>query len=264
MVESISLSTIWERNENTEYPEGLNYTRPGNPNRNQLEEALARLEGGATSAAFASGSAATAAVLQALKPGDHVIYSKGFYGTKTLVEDVFGKWGLTATLMDTSEVAAVEQAMRPETKLIWAETPTNPMMVVTDIAAITALAKKRGVLSIFDNTLASPILQRPLELGADMVMHSTTKYLGGHSDILGGAIIAKENTPFFQGVRKLQAASRWRAVAIRMLATDARHQDSGDPRAHPDGERAEDRRILRQAPTHGKDPLRRIAFASGA
>ena len=205
-MEPISLSTIWERHENAEYPEGLSYTRPGNPNRNQLEVALARLEGGVAAAAFASGSAATAAVLQALKPGDHVIYSKGFYGTKTLVENVFGQWGLTATLMDTGDLAAVEQAIRPETKLIWAETPTNPLMLITDIVGLTALAKKHGLVSIFDNTLASPILQRPLDLGADLVMHSTTKYLGGHSDILGGAIITKANTPFFERVRQLQAA----------------------------------------------------------
>ncbi|HET9695474.1 MAG TPA: aminotransferase class I/II-fold pyridoxal phosphate-dependent enzyme, partial [Terriglobales bacterium] len=182
-------------------------SRPSNPNRNQLELALSNLEAGAQAAAFSSGSAATTAVFQALKPGDHVICSKGFYGTRHLLEDVFEPWGLKVTLMDTTDLRAVESALRPETRLIWAETPTNPMMLVTDIKGIADLARKHNALSIFDNTLASPVLQRPLELGADLVMHSTTKYLGGHSDILGGAIIARENSEFFARIRHLQAAA---------------------------------------------------------
>jgi cystathionine gamma-synthase len=193
-VETISMSTIFERHISGDYPQGLSYSRPSNPNRNQLELALANLENGAQAAAFSSGSAATTAVFQALKSGDHVICSKGFYGTRHLLEDVFAPWGLKVTMMDTTDLGAVESAIRPETRLIWTETPTNPMMLVTDIKGIADLARKHNALSIFDNTLASPVLQRPLELGADLVMHSTTKYLGGHSDILGGAIIARQDS----------------------------------------------------------------------
>jgi cystathionine gamma-synthase len=207
VVDSISLSTIYERNSSGEYPEDLSYSRPSNPNRNHLEEALARLEAGATAAAFSSGSAATTAIFQALRPRDHVICSKGFYGTKNLLENVFEPWGLKVTLMDTVDLSAVAAAMRPETRMVWAETPTNPMMLVSDIRGLAKLACSHNAISIFDNTLSSPVLQRPLELGADLVMHSTTKYLGGHSDILGGAVVARENSEFFQRVRNIQASA---------------------------------------------------------
>jgi cystathionine gamma-synthase len=235
VVDAISLSTIFERHPSGDYPEGLSYSRPGNPNRNQLEEALANLEAGAVAAAFSSGSAATAAVFQALRPGDHVICSKGFYGTRVILKDIFQPWGLTFTLMDTSDAAAVEAAIGPNTKLVWAETPTNPMMLVTDIRRVTEVAHKHGALALFDNTAASPAIQRPLELGADLVMHSTTKYLGGHSDILGGAIIAKENSDFFQRVRSIQAAAGavpspfecWLLIrGIRTLALRTRTQSA--------------------------------------
>ncbi len=235
VVEAISLSTIFERHPNGEYPQDLSYSRPSNPNRNQLEEALAHLEGGAVAAAFSSGSAATTSVFQALKPGDHVICSKGFYGTRNILESIFEPWGLAATLMDTNDSAAVEAAMRPNTRLIWAETPTNPMMLITDIRRVSEIAHQHGALALFDNTAASPIIQRPLELGADLVMHSTTKYLGGHSDVLGGAIIAKENSEFFQRVRQIQAMGGavpspfecWLLVrGIRTLALRARAQSA--------------------------------------
>jgi cystathionine gamma-synthase len=239
VVEAITLSTIFERHPSGDYPEGLSYSRPGNPNRHQLEAALARLESGTQAAAFSSGSAATNAMFQSLRPGDHVICSKGFYGTKTLLESVFKPWGLTFTLMDTSDAAAVEAAMQPKTKLIWAETPTNPMMTVTDIRRVSEIAHKHGALALFDNTAASPVIQRPLELGADLVMHSTTKYLGGHSDVLGGAIIAKENSEFFQRVRMIQAAAGavpspfecWLLVrGIRTVALRAKTQSANAQR----------------------------------
>jgi cystathionine gamma-synthase len=233
VVDAITLSTIFERHPSGEYPEGFSYSRPANPNRQQLDEALAHLEGGEHAAAFSSGSAATTAVFQALKPGDHVICTKGFYGTKIILEQIFKPWGLTFSLIDTNDVAVVEAAMQRSTKLIWAETPTNPMMLVTDIRRVSAIAHKHGALALFDNTAASPVIQRPLELGADLVMHSTTKYLGGHSDVLGGAIIAKENSGFFQRVRMIQAAAGavpspfecWLLVrGIRTLALRARTQ----------------------------------------
>lgn len=205
VVDFISLSTIFERPTSGAYPEGYSYTRASNPNRSNLERALAQLEGGSVAAAFASGSAATNAVFQALSPGDHVICTDGFYGTKNLLQSVFKDWGLTFTILDTSVAANVQAAIRRETKLIWIETPTNPMMRVTDIRRICEIARQQGVVSLVDNTIASPVLQRPLELGADMVMHSTTKYLGGHSDILGGAIIARAKSPLFDRIRTLQS-----------------------------------------------------------
>jgi cystathionine gamma-synthase len=207
VVDSITLSTIFERHQSGEYPSDYSYSRPGNPNRNQLEGSLAQLEGGAQAAAFSSGSAATAAVFQALNTGDHLICTKGFYGTKNLLEEVFRRWGLNFTLMDTTDASAVEAAIRPETKLIWMETPTNPMMLVTDIRRLSEIAHRHGATAIVDNTVCSPVIQRPLELGADLVMHSTTKYLGGHSDILGGAVIARENSDYFQRIRRIQASA---------------------------------------------------------
>ena len=207
VIDSISLSTIYERHANGEYPEGYSYTRAANPNRDHLEQALAHLEGGAVAAAFSSGSAATSTVFQALSPGDHVVCTDGFYGTRKLLEQVYRDWGLTFTLLDTSNAANVQAAMRRETRLVWIETPTNPMMRVTDIERICEIARQQEAISIVDNTVASPVLQRPLELGADMLMHSTTKYLGGHSDILGGAIIARAKTPLFDRIRTLQATA---------------------------------------------------------
>jgi cystathionine gamma-synthase len=207
VVDAISLSTIYERRVDGDYPEGYSYTRASNPNRAELERALTQLEGGAVAAAFASGSAATNAVFQSLLPGDHVICSDGFYGTKNLLRSVFSDWGLTHTVVDTADLKAVQSAIRAQTKLIWIETPTNPMMVVSDIRRLCEIARDAGATSVLDNTLASPVLQRPLELGADLVMHSTTKYLGGHSDILGGAIIARERSPLFERISKLQSAA---------------------------------------------------------
>ena len=203
VVEPISLSTIYERHTSGEYPEGYSYTRASNPNRADLESALAHLEGGAEAAAFSSGSAATHAVLQALSPGDHVVCCDGFYGTKKLLS-IFKDWGLSYTLVDMSSVANVRNAMRRETRLVWMETPSNPMMRVADIRGVCEIARDSGATSIADNTVTSPVLQRPLELGADMVMHSTTKYLGGHSDILGGALVARERTPVFERIQMLQ------------------------------------------------------------
>ncbi len=205
VVDPISLSTIYERHRSGDYPEGYSYTRASNPNRTDLEHALAHLEGGAACAAFSSGSAATSAVFQALSPGDHVVCSDAFYGTKTLL-NLYKEWGLSYTLVDSSTIANVQSAVRRETKLIWIETPSNPMMRVTDIRRVSEIARHAGATLVVDNTAASPVLQRPLDLGADMVMHSTTKYLGGHSDILGGAIITRERTPLFERIQMLQHA----------------------------------------------------------
>jgi cystathionine beta-lyase/cystathionine gamma-synthase len=170
---------------------GYEYSRSGNPTRAALETALAALEGGERGLAFASGLAATTAVFGALlRPGDEVAASADLYGgTFRLLERVFKPWGLSAKYTDDSSVAGFEKIITPNTKLVWIETPTNPLLQVLDIAAIAEVAHKHGAKLAVDNTFASPYLQQPLALGADLVVHSTTKYLGGHSDVVGGCIV---------------------------------------------------------------------------
>ena len=160
------------------------------PNREALEHALASLEEGAAALAFSSGSAATLAVFQALAPGDHVIAAEdAYYGTPILLRTVMANWGLKHTLVNMQDLAAVERAITPATRLIWTETPSNPLLNVTDLRAVVALAKKCGALVACDNTWATPLFQLPLKLGVDVVMHSVTKYLSGHSDVTLGALV---------------------------------------------------------------------------
>jgi len=201
----IHLSTTFERGEDGSFPGGFNYTRSGNPTRHALEQCLEQLEGGAAAAAFASGTAATAAVFQALDPGDHVIAPEdAYYGTPAMLGDHFARWGLATTFVDMTDVGAVEKAVRPSTRLIWVETPSNPRLKVTDIAAMVGIARRTGARVAVDNTWATPVLQRPLELGADLVVHATTKYLGGHGDVLGGAVVARADDERFARLRSLQ------------------------------------------------------------
>jgi cystathionine gamma-synthase len=205
VVPPLYLSTTYERDENYELPAGYLYTRAGNPNREQLEHALAALEGGAEAVAFASGQAATMTLLQCLKPGDHVLIpDDAYYGTPALLQELFTPWGLAFTQVDTTDVATIQSAIRPETKLIWLETPSNPLLKICDLAAIARLGRQHNLLTVCDNTWATPVLQRPLDLGCDVVMHSTTKYLGGHSDVLGGALIFKENGALATRARQIQ------------------------------------------------------------
>jgi cystathionine gamma-synthase len=201
----IHLSTTFERAPDGSYPRGHIYTRTSNPTRAALERCLCALEGGAAAAAFASGSAATTAVFQALAPGDHVIApDDAYHGTGRLLREVFAPWGLTTTFVDMTDPEAVRAALRPTTRLIWVETPSNPLLKVTDIARVAAIARAAGAMCVVDNTWATPVLQRPFDLGADLVLHSTTKYLGGHGDVLGGAIVAREEDGFFGRIRALQ------------------------------------------------------------
>ena len=173
---------------------GFEYSRTGNPTRAALETCLASLEGGERGLAFASGSAATAAVLSTLKPGDEVAAAADLYGgTYRLLERVFKPWGLVARYTDDASPAGFAKIITPATKMVWIETPTNPLVQVIDIAAIADLAHKAGAPLAVDNTFASPYLQLPLKLGADLVVHSTTKYLGGHSDVVGGAVIGRKD-----------------------------------------------------------------------
>lgn len=181
------------------------YARHGNPNRAALEACLAALEGGVAAAAFASGAAATMSILQALAPGDHVVApSDAYHGTAILLRDILGPWGLAATFVDMADLARVERAIRPDTKLVWVETPSNPLLRLSDIERIAALAHAARARCVVDNTWASPVLQRPFELGADLALHSTTKYLGGHCDVLSGAVVAKQDDTFFQRIRNVQ------------------------------------------------------------
>ena len=204
----IHLSTTFERAPDGSFPGGFIYSRSGNPNRQALEACLAQLEGGAAAAAFSSGQAATFAILQSLSPGDHVIAPEdAYYGTADLLLDHLGPWGLQTTLVDMTDPAAVEAAVRPNTRLLWVETPSNPRIRVSDIAALVAIARRASARVACDNTWATPLLQHPLQLGADLVMHATTKYLGGHSDILGGGVVAKEDDEHFARIRKVQNAA---------------------------------------------------------
>ncbi|GAA4856744.1 cystathionine gamma-synthase [Saccharopolyspora cebuensis] len=173
---------------------GYEYSRTGNPTRTALEECLAELERGRYGRAFASGMAATDAVLRAvLRPGDHVIIPDDAYGgTFRLIDKVLTGWGVEFSPVRLSDVDAVRAEIRPETKMIWVESPTNPLLNIADIAVLAQVARQAGALLAVDNTFASPYLQQPLELGADVVVHSTTKYLGGHSDVVGGAVVTSD------------------------------------------------------------------------
>jgi cystathionine gamma-synthase len=173
---------------------GYEYSRSANPTRTALEVCLAELEGGARGLAFASGLAAEDALLRTVcRPGDHVIIPDDAYGgTYRLFAKVAEPWGVAFDPVPLGDIAAVRAAVRPETKIIWVETPTNPLLGIADIAALAAAAHEAGALLAVDNTFASPYLQRPLELGADAVVHSTTKYIGGHSDVVGGALVVSD------------------------------------------------------------------------
>ncbi|WP_327289042.1 cystathionine gamma-synthase [Streptomyces sp. NBC_01198] len=175
---------------------GYEYSRSANPTRAALEQNLAALEGGRRGLAFASGLAAEDCLLRTvLAPGDHVVIPDDAYGgTFRLFAKVVERWGVTWSVADTSDVQAVRDAVRPQTKLIWVETPSNPLLGITDIAALAGVARQAGVRLVVDNTFASPYLQQPLALGADVVVHSTTKYMGGHSDVVGGAMVTADTT----------------------------------------------------------------------
>jgi cystathionine gamma-synthase len=203
----IHLSTTFERSVAGEYPLGYSYSREGNPNRKALETCLADLEGGKEALCFASGLAVSTAVIQGMEPGDHILAPDDVYwGLRKVIGEVFAKAEIATTYVDMSDPEAVRAALRPETRLIWVETPSNPLMKITDLAAIAGIARASGpnVMTICDGTFATPILQRPLELGIDMVAHSTTKYISGHSDVIGGVLITRHDNYLFERARKSQ------------------------------------------------------------
>ena len=205
VVEPIHLSTTYEREADGSYPRGYLYSRNHNPNRNGLEAALAALEGGAASAAFGSGLAAVTAIFQGLQPGDHVLAPRDIYhGTANVLKHLFAKWQVSATFVNMTQLDEIKAAMQTNTRIVWIETPSNPLLQCVDIAAVADIAHKGGARAIADNTFASPVLQRPLDLGCDMVMHATTKYLGGRSDVLGGVAITRADDQDFAQLRTAQ------------------------------------------------------------
>jgi len=201
----IYLSTNFAREADGTLPHGFLYGRSENPTRMALEAALAPLEGGAVALAFASGMAATSAVFQSLTPGDHVIApADAYYGTAKVLREVFQGWGLSSSFVSMTDPAEIERAVTPRTRLVWMETPSNPTLAVTDIAAVSRIARAAGALAVCDNTWATPLLQRPLDLGADVVMHATTKYLAGHGDVTGGALVLREDGDLAARLRLIQ------------------------------------------------------------
>ena len=172
---------------------GYEYSRSGNPTRTALEQVIAALEGGAHGLAFASGLAAETAVLSLLLPGDHIVAAEDLYGgTIRLLKRILDPLGISTTFVDANSYDEVRAAISPQTKMLWVETPSNPLLNITDISEWASIAKKAGAVLVVDNTFATPYLQRPLELGADIVVHSTTKYAGGHSDVVGGAVVTSD------------------------------------------------------------------------
>lgn len=172
---------------------GYDYSRTQNPTRQVLEEAIAELENGVQGFAFSSGMAAITTIFTLFQRGDHLIVTEDLYGgTYRLFKEVFEHYGLDVSFVDTSKIEDIEQAVIPQTKAVFCETPTNPLMKIADLYGITALSKKYGLLTIVDNTFLSPYLQKPLDIGADIVVHSATKYLGGHNDVLAGIVVVKE------------------------------------------------------------------------
>jgi cystathionine gamma-synthase len=202
----IHLSTTFDHGPASEDPFGFHYVRDANPTQARLETALAALEQGEAALAWASGMAATGAYLQALPPGSHVVFPDDmYYANRIIARDLFPRWGLTSTAVDGADLAAIEAALTPATRLVWAETPSNPLMKVVDLAALAELAHARGAELLVDGTFATPALQQPLALGADVVLHSTTKYIGGHSDVQGGALVFKRRGETFQRLVELRS-----------------------------------------------------------
>ncbi|MGH9368282.1 MAG: trans-sulfuration enzyme family protein [Thermoanaerobaculia bacterium] len=197
----IHLSTTFARDERNELIGPTQYIREGNPTQSLLERALAPLEGGEAALVFASGMAAGAALLQTLPSGAHLVLADDtYYGYRVAASDFLRPWGIRTDLVPMENLSALGAAIRPETRLIWLETPSNPLMKVTDLAGAIALAREAGVPTVVDNTFATPVLQRPIAHGADVVLHSTTKYIGGHSDVQGGALVFARRDGLFEKV----------------------------------------------------------------
>ncbi|WP_461452189.1 trans-sulfuration enzyme family protein [Mucilaginibacter sp.] len=204
VIQPITMSTTFERNEEGGYNSGYIYSRSSNPNRTSLEHVLTQLERGADAAAFSSGNAAGMAVFQSLKPGTHVILPDDMYhGLRNQVKNLFADI-LEFDFIEINNTDVLQQHIKPNTGLIWIETPSNPLLKITDIKKVISIAKACSIKIACDNTFATPIFQHPLALGADLVMHSSTKYFGGHSDLMGGALITAEKSDWWAKIRQVQ------------------------------------------------------------
>jgi cystathionine gamma-synthase len=204
VIQPIVLSTTFEREADGSFPAGYIYSRSSNPNRTSLENVLAKLEGGAAAAAFSSGNAAGMTVFQTLKPGTHVICPDDMYhGLRNQLKTLFAGI-LEFDFIDVNDTDVVTSHIKPNTGLIWIETPSNPLLKITDIKKIVEIAQKHHIKVACDNTFATPIGQQPLALGADLVMHSSTKYFGGHSDLMGGALVTLEKNEWWTKIRQVQ------------------------------------------------------------
>lgn len=201
----IHLSTTFERTEFGEPSRGFSYVRDGNPTQSRLEEALADIDSAAAALFFASGMAAGASLLQALPRGSHILLPDDcYYGYRALAEELFEQWGLTWNAVAMEDLDAVRGAMRDDTRVVWTESPSNPLMKVVDLAALAEIAHARGALLLADGTFATPALQRPIEHGADVVLHSNTKYMGGHSDVQGGSLTFARRDDLFERVEHVR------------------------------------------------------------
>ena len=204
VIQPIVMATTFQRAEDGSYPSGYVYSRAANPNRSLLENVIAKLEGGAEAAAFSSGNAAGMAVFQSLAPGTHIIAPDDMYhGLRNQLKLLFNGI-LEFDFIDVNDPEVLQAHIKPNTGLIWLETPSNPLLKITDIKMVVAIAKARKIKVVCDNTFATPLCQLPLALGADMVMHSTTKYFGGHSDLMGGALITAEANEWWEKIRTVQ------------------------------------------------------------
>lgn len=199
----IHLSTTFEHPADAGQIDGFLYSRYANPTQDRLETALAALDGGSSALAFASGMAAASAVLQNLKPGGHVLMADDtYFAVRKLAQTWFARWGLELDLVDMTNIEQVRSGLRPNTCCLWAETPSNPLLKLSSVAALAAIARQAGAMLVVDATFATPLLLQPLTLGADVVMHSTTKYLAGHSDVTGGALVFARDDEFATSVRE--------------------------------------------------------------
>ena len=201
----IYLTSTFERNDDGSYSNDFQYSRGDNPNRRILENSIAQLENGEVCYAFSSGMAAISAVLQSLKTGDHIILPDDVYfSIYSLTKDVFDRWGLEVSTVDMSDLDLVKEAIQDNTKMIWAETPSNPQLKITDLEELASISNTHDLTLVVDNTWPSPVLQNPLDLGADIVVHSTTKYFGGHSDVLGGCVVLKKYNDQAERINSIQ------------------------------------------------------------
>ncbi len=240
---------------------GYVYARTGNPGRTALEECLASLEDAQFCYTASSGMAAINNILCLLQAGDHVVTCQDLYGgAYRMFTKLYSKFGVKFSFVDATNLDVIEKAFTPQTKMLWLETPSNPLLGITDIAAVAGVARQAGARLVVDNTFASPYLQAPLKLGADIVMHSTTKYLNGHSDVLGGASIT--NDPALARAAQVLPERRGRRPGPDgLLPQPARHQDAAGPHGPPLRQCAPDRRVLLEAPEDRQGLLPRPPLA---